>query len=293
MLSVIEIGERIAVARKLRNLSQAQLAEMLSISAQAVSKWERGESMPDIVTFGRLAEMLGVDLNYFNGGQEVPSAMSGLPLPADAADGAQARKHGWNMSRGNWADADFSGLHGLAEKMSAANIERCRFVGSELSGLILRGNNIGNSDFSQSDLTKCRFSYANLQGSTFVRCDFSGSEFVRSNVENCDFSGANLTNAVIRWGNLRKIKFSDAVLCGTAFRWGQLTEITFDGVLTDCSFENCDFARVVFEGTTIRNTFFKNSKLKRAQFRSCKADKLSYAFMKSCKADLTEVDIID
>lgn len=51
---------------KKANISQAQLAERLFISPQAVGKWERGESLPDIITFNRLAEMLSVDLNYFS-----------------------------------------------------------------------------------------------------------------------------------------------------------------------------------------------------------------------------------
>src|SRR3546814_12687582 len=60
------IGNKIAEARKKAAISQAQLAQRLFISPQAVGKWERGESMPDIITFNRLAEILGVDLNYFS-----------------------------------------------------------------------------------------------------------------------------------------------------------------------------------------------------------------------------------
>jgi transcriptional regulator with XRE-family HTH domain len=66
MLNTKKIGNKIAEARKKINISQAQLAERLFISSQAVGKWERGESMPDITTFNRLAEILGVDLNYFS-----------------------------------------------------------------------------------------------------------------------------------------------------------------------------------------------------------------------------------
>ncbi|MGA9639672.1 helix-turn-helix domain-containing protein, partial [Flavobacterium sp.] len=61
-----KIGDKITEARKKINITQNQLAEKLFISPQAVGKWERGESMPDIITFGRLAEILGVDLNYFS-----------------------------------------------------------------------------------------------------------------------------------------------------------------------------------------------------------------------------------
>ena len=54
MLNTKIIGNRITEARKKVNISQAQLAEQLFISSQAVGKWERGESMPDITTFNRL-----------------------------------------------------------------------------------------------------------------------------------------------------------------------------------------------------------------------------------------------
>jgi transcriptional regulator with XRE-family HTH domain len=44
MLSTKMIGNKIAEARKKVNISQAQLAQRLFISPQAVGKWERGES---------------------------------------------------------------------------------------------------------------------------------------------------------------------------------------------------------------------------------------------------------
>src|SRR5687767_11706249 len=66
MLNSKSIGNKIAQARKKHNLSQAELAQQVSISPQAVGKWERGESMPDISTLNHLAQILKVDLNYFS-----------------------------------------------------------------------------------------------------------------------------------------------------------------------------------------------------------------------------------
>ncbi|GAB3643351.1 helix-turn-helix domain-containing protein [Spirosoma arcticum] len=60
------IGSKIAETRKKANLSQLQLAQQVFVSPQAVGKWERGESLPDIVTLTRLSQTLGVDLNYFS-----------------------------------------------------------------------------------------------------------------------------------------------------------------------------------------------------------------------------------
>ena len=291
MLSFLEIGERISVARKIKNLSQAQLAELLFVSAQAVGKWERGESMPDIVAFGRLAEILGVDLNYFGGTGSALSALQSVPLAGQQEEPLQ--KPGWNMSGGNWVGADFSGLNGLAEKFKGSNIESCQFVGSELSGLHLKGNNIRRSNFTQSNLSKCKISSTNLEQNVFTGCNFSKSEFSSTTIKNCDFTGANLTGVLSKWSHYNKVNFKNSILVGTAFQYGQLTGIVFNGELVDCAFENCDFARVEYNGAIIRNTFFKNCKLHRAKFTACKADKLSYAFMESCKADLSDVEMLE
>ena len=57
------IGERIATLRKKKKETQEQLAQALHISAQAVSKWERDISYPDISTLPHLAEVLGVSID--------------------------------------------------------------------------------------------------------------------------------------------------------------------------------------------------------------------------------------
>ena len=58
-----QIGANIAAYRKKNNLTQAGLAEKLNYSDKAVSKWERGESVPDVVTLVQLAEQFGITVN--------------------------------------------------------------------------------------------------------------------------------------------------------------------------------------------------------------------------------------
>ena len=48
MIDTILVGKQIASLRKAKGLTQNQLGERLNISFQAVSKWERGEALPDI-----------------------------------------------------------------------------------------------------------------------------------------------------------------------------------------------------------------------------------------------------
>ena len=57
------LGANIAAYRKSRGLTQAGLAEKLNYSDKAVSKWERGESIPDILTLVQLAELFGVGVD--------------------------------------------------------------------------------------------------------------------------------------------------------------------------------------------------------------------------------------
>lgn len=57
------IGANIALYRKSRGLTQAMLAEKINYSDKAVSKWERGESVPDVLTLMALAEQLEITVN--------------------------------------------------------------------------------------------------------------------------------------------------------------------------------------------------------------------------------------
>ena len=57
------IGRNIASYRKQARLTQAGLAERLNYSDKAVSKWERGESVPDVITLVQLAEQFGITVN--------------------------------------------------------------------------------------------------------------------------------------------------------------------------------------------------------------------------------------
>lgn len=59
----LQIGANIAAYRKRLGMTQAGLAEKLNYSDKAVSKWERGESVPDVLTLLQLAKKLGTTVN--------------------------------------------------------------------------------------------------------------------------------------------------------------------------------------------------------------------------------------
>jgi uncharacterized protein YjbI with pentapeptide repeats len=316
------IGKKITEARKKINISQAGLAERLFISSQAVGKWERGESMPDIITLNRLAEILGVDLNYFSGAEQTPAeATSAGPSneqpvlassDAEQLSPGQKEKPRWDMSRGNWVGADFSGLKNLHEKFSSSNMQGCRFVGSDLSGLLLAGNNVTGCDFSGSaigssqirnshlldnrfnacSLKEAGFSGSHVSGCDFSGADFSGADFSGSHLSKCNLTNANFTGTKLKSGGFENNDVAGAVWNRTSFTAMYIADTVFEGTVEDCSFDNCAFKRVTFQQATLINTFFKNRSLKKIRFVDCRADRMTYEFLKNGKADLTGITLL-
>ena len=297
MVNFKMIGNKIAEARKKVNISQAQLAQRLFISSQAVGKWERGESMPDIITFNRLAEILGVDLNYFSEGlSPVSTELTPSEFSKKQTNDLSPLKHkinrSWDMSRGNWMDADFSGLKNLHEKFSSSNMLRCKFVGSDMSGLLLKSNNVLTCDFSGSDFSRSQIQNSNLSNNLFKDCSMKETEFLQTYISDCDFTGADLTGVIIKSGGFGKNTIEDAIWNCTSFIDSHVADVIFTGTLQDCSFENCSFTKLIFKNATILNTFFKNKSLKRIQFIDCQTDRITYEFLKNGKANLTGITLL-
>lgn len=58
------LGEKLQTLRRSRGLSQEQLAEILEVSRQAVSKWENGDSAPDLDRIRAICTYFGVTTDY-------------------------------------------------------------------------------------------------------------------------------------------------------------------------------------------------------------------------------------
>lgn len=65
----MSIGERITELRNERNISQAQLARLLNVSRQAVSKWENDLTAPDTLNLIRISDVLDTDVEYLATGK--------------------------------------------------------------------------------------------------------------------------------------------------------------------------------------------------------------------------------
>lgn len=68
----MSLGEKICALRKEKSFTQAELGNALGVTYQAVSKWERDESMPDFEMISKLAKLFGVPISHFeNNGENV------------------------------------------------------------------------------------------------------------------------------------------------------------------------------------------------------------------------------
>ena len=70
------VAKNLTELRKKKRLTQAELAEKLNYSDKAVSKWEKGESLPGVEVLYKLSKLYGVSLDYIVGEEAVkPSSL--------------------------------------------------------------------------------------------------------------------------------------------------------------------------------------------------------------------------
>lgn len=70
MICLDQLGSRIAAGRHAQGLTQGQLADRMGVTPQAVSKWERGLSCPDILFLDDLAGVLCLSIDQLLTGRD-------------------------------------------------------------------------------------------------------------------------------------------------------------------------------------------------------------------------------
>ncbi len=88
----VKVGEQIAFLRRRKGLTQQQLAERLSVSFQAVSKWERAECLPDTALLVDLADILETSVDFILTAGSKAVAYSGKITVEDMRDGLLSLK---------------------------------------------------------------------------------------------------------------------------------------------------------------------------------------------------------
>lgn len=92
-MNIEKVGEQIAVLRKSKGLTQSELGERIGVSFQAVSKWERGETLPDTTLLPDLAKILETTIDFILLGSEKVIEYKGKFTVTDVKKGLNCLKN--------------------------------------------------------------------------------------------------------------------------------------------------------------------------------------------------------
>ena len=87
-----KIGATIAMLRTNKKMTQADLGDRIGVTFQAVSKWERGETLPDISILPTLADIFETTIDYILRGGESTLSFKGKVKISDLIDGLNCLK---------------------------------------------------------------------------------------------------------------------------------------------------------------------------------------------------------
>jgi len=315
MLNTKMIGNKIAEARKKINISQAQLAQRLFISQQAVGKWERGESMPDIITINRLAEILGVDLNYFSENFQSTDDDKALKKTIGHNGGieqseqevanssyAQERQVLTNFSGSNLPESDFAGVTARKGKFEGSALRGSDFSGADLTGSSFKASDVREANFDGANLTDCNFYALDLSGASFHQSILERTNFSASGLDGVKFSDVKLTSVKLTVTDLRKTVFENCIFDGVDFDKSDMRGLCLDGqTFIGVKFDNSSLKEATFYGATLKNVSFRATyaltnkfyrTIKTIRFDGAMMDKLSYNALKGMGADLSKVTIV-
>ena len=252
MLNSLIIGARISNARKARGLSQTQLAAELNVSPQAVGKWERGESMPDIITFDRMTNVLAVDLNYFSencasggslgDGNLNDGGLGGGSQSGSPYDDGESSDVAFQAMTADSPAGSQNGLNSASTDATDSTGRHHGFNGGRHHGFNMSGWSWKDADFSGLTGIGGKFNGANIQRCTFVGTDLSGIKLKGNTVIGNDFSGCDFSDSLISGSTLSKCRFNDSSLANAKLS---------GSLVSDCDFSNADFSEAVLKGSSL------------------------------------------
>jgi uncharacterized protein YjbI with pentapeptide repeats len=307
------VGGKIAKARKKINLSQAQLAEQLFISPQAVGKWERGESIPDIITVNRLANILGVDLNYFSENSQFVDDETVSEVNDNRVNTEQILQKAYNslsqerhlltnFSGSNLPGTDFSGITAHRRKFSGSSLRGSNFSGADLTGSSFISSDMGEANFDETNLTDCTLSATTLTDAIFNGTILVRTAFKSSDLTQAKFSNTKLVDVKLATTDLRKTIFENCSFTGVDFKSSDMSRLCLERQsFIDVKFDNAALKEASFKDATLKNVSFRPTfaltnkyykTLTTIFFEGAMMDKLTYAALKGIGVDLSKVTVI-
>lgn len=193
------LGEKIAQLRRKNGWSQEELADKMEVSRQAVSKWESGQTMPDLERILRLSSLFGVTIDYLLKDGEAPERPR-----LEAVEDPQIRQI-------SLADAaDYLALRERASVQIASGTFLCilAFMPLLLLGAAAEQFQLSEALAALIGLASL-FLLAAIAVVIFMRCGFHSAPY--RFIELGEFRAENDVNDMVR---ARKMQFRSAYLRG-------------------------------------------------------------------------------
>ena len=168
------VGRTVTRLRQRRNMTQQQLAAVLNVSHQAVSKWENGAALPDIQTLLSLAQLFGVTMEQLLSG-DIPGAEEEEAEPEEPSLGKWLRDAIPEEAR--------SAIKSTAKGMAQAASDIAQKVGNVI-GLVMEDADDGACESSAEDVSEDESDSRSEE-------DIQTNEFSCLNVEPADEKAAD------------------------------------------------------------------------------------------------------
>lgn len=318
MLTKEFIGKQINIARRMCGLSQKKLADIVMMSPQSVSKWERGDSLPDVIMLCDIAAALNKPVTFFLG---LDKSESFQAVQSDAPHDAfleTEREQDAEFNReevipfaenGKRTDADMPEDIAPVEKTAVrdSDVKRDKIV-KAYDRTKWKNENFTNADFSEYTVKGAEFEGCNFENVNLIKAVLSEIKFKTADMRGTDFSETLFSSSQFEKCAVFKGKMLRTQYYGSRFTNCSIndTAISFADfgldTVKDCEFLNLGISGVIFEKCRLENirfinvdfdkVFFKLCRLKNVQFSSCRMDRASYNLLKGMGANLDGLEAV-
>ncbi|MBQ6799447.1 MAG: helix-turn-helix transcriptional regulator [Oscillospiraceae bacterium] len=226
------LGKNIAALRKSKGMTQEALANQLGVTFQAVSKWENGQSCPDITMLPELSDLLGVSIDeLFGRALPVPAAAQETAAETEQASGGQVVYHDlpWEDDRSTLHVVLFAGHRLIGNSLFSRHqrekqkVEFCWEgpainIQSDFSVNCAEGTVIQGS-VTAGDGVNCGAVCGSVTAGDGVNCGAVGGNVRAGDGVRCEVVGGNVqAGDSVHCGNVGgSVRAGDGVTCGDVY----------------------------------------------------------------------------
>ena len=221
------IGKNLIAARSDLGYTQKDVADKLAVSPQNISKWERGVSIPDVITLLQIAELLNKDIKYFlvsHTQDPIAVIPTAAPTPAAEVKYVDSVFSNTNWYKQNLCELKRKGIFLFNSIMRyteflSSRIEQCKIKDCELFHYSIK-----DSKVSDTEVQHCFFRFVKIKdatissckiNATFYHCDIRDSVFTATVFDNCNLDATfqNCKFSRIALKNCKKARHCSFINC--------------------------------------------------------------------------------